>query len=568
MTVDARGPGEPPARRRIGRVIAGGGAQYLVLIEREQDGTGPISAGDVLVIGVGRGDPLTGTPAPLCVAAVTALSVPAPQVERDAEEIRIAEVDLYGALTPDGFARGVGCTPALGDAVCLASPADLTALYAGGVPVATLTGQAGQPGCVDTEGVRAGFGIVGSAGVGKSASLAVLVRALLRARSKARPVLLDARDEYARSFGRAASVIRPGAGFLPHWLLTFEELCWTLSLCGGALLGEERALLAEAIPAARIRMMQRSGEALAPPVGLDAPLPYRVTDVTSFLDRAHHGQPAGGSDAYKRLRGRLGAAAADPRLALVFGAAAATDTLAQLIGDVFGLREGAPPMTVVQLGALGHGLDRLVACVLCRLALVLGQSLGEGLREGTGGAKPALMLMEDAERYAPASEVVSGAEQLSREAVLALASASGSVGVALGLVTARPTLVHEQVLRALPTLFVHRLASDAERERVALVLPEGSPGAVAGVGTQRPRDCVVLGRGVPAPGRYTMATLPDAAIPRRAAPADAPRASGARLAQVLVDRWRFGEAASGLPAAGAPCARPPSRPALRSVPAA
>ena len=560
-------PADTSARRRIGRVIAGSGAQHLVLLEQESDTARPLTAGDVLVIGVGRHDPLTGAAVPLCVAAVTAMSVPAPQTGGGADEIRIAEVDLYGTLADGAFGRGIDRTPALGDAVCLASSDDLANLYAeGGAPVATLTGHAGQPAAVRIEALRDGFGVIGGAGSGKSATMAVLVRALLRARAPVRPVLLDTHDEYARSFGRAARVLRPGPGFAPHWLLAFEELCWALGACGGPLTADERSLLEEAVPAARIRMLQRGGAASGVPVSLDTPLPYRLTDAISFLDRQMHADGGRPGAAYKRLRGRLVAAGSDPRLACVFGAVAANDTLPQLLSDVFGMAEASPPMTIVQLGQLELGLDRLVAAVLCRLARVLG--------EGTDGAHRVLMLMEDAERYAPeaagAPDGISGAEALSRTAILDLAASTETSGATVGATTARPGLVHEQVLRALPTLFVHRLPSEAERERVALVLPEGSAAAVAGAGTQRARDCVALGRGVPAPGRYTMDALPEAAVPRRVGRL-APDVAGAALAERLIERWRFGApgAAPTAEAVAEPAAAEgPPVPQRRSVPAA
>ena len=546
-------------RRRVGRIIAGSGAQHLVLIERGGDDAPALCAGDILVIGTRQAGPLSARPAALCVAAVTAMTVPAPQVDGDAEEIRIAEVDLYGTLSDTTFSRGIDRTPALGDAVCAASSEDLDALYATGAPVAALTGRTRQRASVATDEMGAGFGIIGASASGKSSSLAVLVRAMLRARTTVRPVLLDTHDEYARSFGRAARIVTPGAGFTPHWLLTFEELCWALTLCGGPLSEAERAVLAEAVPAARIRMMQRTGEGSGVPAGLDTPLPYRITDAISFLDRAMntHGERTGGD--HVRLRARLVAAGGDPRLSVVFGAASAADTLPSLLGQVFGMANGSPPMSVVQLGKLELGLGQLVCAVLSRLARMVA--------EGSGGQRRALMIVEEAERFAPAeapgADGPAAAEQLSRAALADLAAAGG----ALGVVTARPSMVDEQVLRALPTLFVHRLPSETERDAVSQVLPEGSAASVAGASTLRPRDCIALGCGVPAPGRYTMDALPEAAVPQRALRA-APNLTGADEAATLVARWRFGEATEAAQPVVSSSSAPPPMPRLRSVPAA
>ena len=551
--------GEPQAipRARVGRVIAGSGADYLVMIEPSEDGDHALSTGDLLIF---------GTSGALSVASVTATSVPAPAGTDEPDEIWIAEACLIGALTEGTFSRGMLRTPSLGDAAFAASEADLSAIYApddGHVGIGKLARHASVEACVSLAELTEGFGIVGTSDAGKSCTLATLVRGLLRRRAPVRPVLLDAHDEYARSFGRAARVIRPGAGFVPHWLLTFEELVWALSLDGGPLGEDELSLLTDAVPAARRRMLQRLGEDAAVPVTLDAPSPWRLSDAVSWLDKNMHVDKQRGQGSYKRLRTRLAGAPTDARLRAVFGAISANDTLPSLLSDVFGLGAApdAPPMSIVQLGRLELGLDRLVASVLCRLALAVA--------EGTGGRVPILMLAEDAERYAPKDEANRIAE-LSRQAMEGLARRGARVGAGLGVTSARPSLVSPRLMAELPTTFVHRLPSEEARRTLGEMLPEGGHAQIAAAGTLGRQDCIALGRGVPAPGILRIQTLPDAALPRseRGGPVAA-AAADADLVASLLSRWRYGEAsAASAPSAIGEAPPPPPRAARRAVPAA
>ena len=550
--------GEPlgPGRRRVGRVIAGSGADYLVMIEPSEGGGDALSAGDLLVF---------GTAGALSVASVTATSVPAPAGADEPDEIWIAEVCLIGALAGGAFSRGMLRTPSLGDAAFAASDEDLTAIYApedDHVSIGTLARHTSVNAAVFVPGLAEGFGVFGTSDAGKSCTLAALIRGLLRRRAPVRPVLLDAHDEFARSFGRAARVIRPGAGFVPHWLLTFDELVWALSLDGGPLGEDELSLLTDAVPAARRRMLQRMGEDAAVPVTLDAPSPWRLSDAVSWLDKNTHVDKQRSPSCYKRLRTRLVGAPTDARLRAVFGAISAADSLPGLLADVFGLGAApdAPPMSIVQLGRLELGLDRLVAGVLCRLALAVA--------EGSGGRVPILMIAEDAERYAPKDEANRIAE-LSRQAMEGLARRGARVGAGLAVTSARPSLVSPRLMAELPTTFVHRLPSEEARRTLGEMLPEGGPAQIAAAGTLGRQDCIALGRGVPAPGLLRIQTLPDAALPRseRGGPVAA-SAQGADLVARLLSRWRYGEetALAPPPAAGGEAGAPP--PVRRAVPAA
>nr|WP_246408675.1 ATP-binding protein [Parvularcula dongshanensis] len=474
------------------------------------------------------------------VGIVTAVTIPAPAVQDDASELWIAEVSLSGVLDEaSGFTRGGGTTPALGDQACLAGEADLGRLYGGE------TGQFGQIGrvplCARIPALSSGFGIFGGRGTGKSSTLAVLLRTMLRARAPVRPILLDPHDEYGRSFGRAARILRPGPGFAPHWLLTVEELAWVLSLNGGTLAEDERALLEEAIPAARRRMLQRSGSDGGQPFSVDGPLPYRVMDLLGWLDRNASSDQTQRAAAHRRLRSRLATSLGDARLSVIFGRVSAEDTLGALLRSVFCLGSGAAPMSVIQLGGLPLGIDRLIAGVICRLAGALG--------EGTGGALPLLVVLEDADRFAPEG-AAEGATKLCRDAVHMLVQDGPKHGIGLGVVSSHPAGVSQRVLGDLPTLLTHRLPSEADRRRLRDCAPDSIASLLDGAGTLGERQLIGAGEGMPAPGMPVVDELPEAAVPVRAG--RRAEVKSPSFVEDVIDRWRFGDSAGSEEAAAAP----------------
>ncbi|WP_031553801.1 ATP-binding protein [Parvularcula oceani] len=531
LTSESQEPGR--GRRRVGRVIANTGAVVLVMIERQGGAAEILHTGDLLIVGRNSS---------LCVGAVSSMSVPAPAAQGETDELWIAEVELYGALSEDGAVRhGLPRPPALGDPACLAGEADIRALYGpeanGGMRIGTVAGTPYEA-TVAPAALTGGFALLGSADFGKSCSMAVLVRALLRAREPVHPVLLDIHDEYGRSFGRAARIIRPGAGFLPHWLLTSDELAWVLSLSGGPLLPEERSLLDEGVPYARRRTLQRADPAALDGSPVDGPLPYRIGDLLSWLDKTAQQDALRGAVVYERLRTRLRSATADGRLRVIFGGQPGQDTLGEFVHDVFSLRRPGPLLSVLQLGKLPLGLEGLFTAVIARI--------GTALAEGTRGAVSVLLLLEEADRFAPA-DTPTGVTALSSAALEKLVARGARSGIGLGFTSDRASEVSGRLLREAPTVFVHRMSGEADRTRVTAALPEAANAFLSAAATLGRSEVVACGKAVPVPGRLLMDSLPDAAVPGQV------RAKGPRAAEDMVEdfirRWRFGSeaAAADLP---------------------
>lgn len=513
---------------RIGRVVANTGRDILVLIDAGAEKRPTLRMGDV-ILAAGRTEPAVGV--------VSGINAPAPGLEGDGEDIWIVQVEMVGSLRTENdvpvFTRGVPAAPALGTVAHIAAMEDLKFLHRnadeGALPIGDVQVGTKIHSTIDPDALLdGGFAVMGAAGTGKSASLACIVRALLRARYPVNALLIDPYNEFGTSFGKAATVIEPRPGLFPHWLLTYEEFVWVLSLSGDELDRDERSLLDEAIPAARRSFLQRLGQIpLSEGVSIDAPIPYRVTDIISFIDKASSMDGERSSASRARLRSRIMAAIADPRLSILFGTAATTDNLAALLSDLFRL-DGVPPLAVLQLGRLASGLDRLIVSIVCRLAAALA--------EWSGVARQTLILIDNAERYAPA-EATDEVTRFAREAIRALGGRPRKLGTAVGLTGGSPRSIDRDVLGRCGTMFLHRMPSMLDGDAVEEILSEPAPACVDSLGALQQREVMAVGRGISFPGRVMMSELPAIAIPgARPMPSE----SGDVETELIetVERWR------------------------------
>lgn len=523
-------------RARIGRVVANSGRDILVLIESPGDARAQLRIGDIVLV---AGETMA------TIGTVSGMNAPAPGLENDGADIWLAQVELSGTFSlvegGTGFGRSIPVPPALGDVAFKASSADLRRLFRNGdpaaYPIGLVLGQDDVAATVDARGLLEGsFAIVGTTGSGKSSTLASIVRALLRHRHPMRIVLVDPYNEYGQSFGRAALTIDPVPGLFPHWLLSFDELVWAFSCNGDALDDAERSILEEAIPAARLRFMHRGTatretRSSVDSVSVDTPTPYRATDLIAYIDKNTHTDDVRSGASYRRLRTRIMAALADPRLAVVFGGTASTDNLESLMRRLFRLETNAPPMAVLRLGKLTAGLDRILVAVVCRLAAALA--------EWSDGKHRTLVLIEDVARYAPTTPA-DRETQLALKSLRDLGGRSRKLGTTIGLVASHPRTVSRDILAQCGTFFVHRMPSQADVDFIEDILPETAMASLVGVGNLGPGEAVAVGRGVPLPARIAIAPLPPGTVPGEVPAVLATEADGADDLAALIERWRSG----------------------------
>jgi len=460
---------------------------------------------------------------------------------RRAEDDAFAEVFLLGHLEAEEgrprFRRGLVEHPGLGRPVRPARPEEERAVYAVGdgatVVIGRIRSRTASPATILLDELLGKhFAILGSTGSGKSSAVAVLLRSLVARCQHAHILLVDPHAEYAPAFGEYARVLDARSLHLPFWLLTLEELAAVLAPGAGGTAEARRAVLEDALRAAR-----RAGapEHTVPRVTVDTPLPYRLSDLEEHL-RTAMGRldRAEGTAPYRGLLGRLAAIRQDPRYAFLFPRLAVCDDMQAVLADLFRFRNDGRPVTVLDTSGMASDVVDVVVSVLCRLAFEY------GLWTPPDRLRPLLLVCEEAHRYVPADPTL-GFEP-SRRAIDRLAKEGRKYGIALGLVSQRPSEVSPAALSQCGTVFALRLTNDRDRSFVENVLPEGSGWMARALPGLATGEALVAGDAVPVPMVVRFDRLPPGERPAGATPRfsevwSRPPAGPAQLA-ATIERWR------------------------------
>jgi len=496
----------------IGKVVAVSGAQVVATLDPGA-AAGPsrarVEKGHLVKIRL---------PRTLAFGLVSGLSIPLPGRE---DEIRLAELVLLGECPtgPDGsvgpFRRGLSTYPALGDEVVEAEPGDLERLYARsrgkGLRIGHVqaTGEHRVPVEIDLDALLGRhFAVIGSTGCGKSCAVAALLHELIAAHPEAHVLILDPHGEYGNAFPREALLLGSDSLHLPYWLLTGDELVEVV--CGGVPEGPARQaaeLLVDLVAKAkRLYRDSRSSEFVAT---VDTPVPYRLADLERVIDEAlGRLEKAESPTPYRWLRGRLGALARDPRFGFMFGGIAVQDTMAKILANIFRIPASGRPVTVVDLSGIPNEIIGVVVSLLLRLAF--------DLAYWSGGRLPILIVCEEAHRYAPAE---AGHGFLpARLAMGRIAKEGRKHGVALGVVTQRPSELEPSILSQCHTVFAFRITGPQDQDLLQALLREDANGLLDFLPSLGDGEAVVFGQTVPIPLRVRFPELPPVRRPRGATP--------------------------------------------------
>lgn len=461
---------------------------------------------------------------------------------RRLEDAAFAEVQLLGELHgldgPPRFRRGIAEYPGLGQPVRAALPAEERAVHAAGpaasLPLGTVRGRASPPaGVLLDELLGKHFAILGSTGSGKSSAVAVLLRSLVCRCPHAHILLVDPHAEYARAFGDRARVLDASSLHLPFWLLTLEELSAVLAPGAGDAADARRAVLEDALRAARLASC--SGEGRGQRLTVDTPLPYRLSDLERQL-RAGMGrlERAESTTPYRQLLVRLEAIREDPRYAFLFPELAVKDDMTAVLADLFRFADDGRPVTVLDTSGMASDVVDVVVSVLCRLAFEY------GLWTPPERLRPLLLVCEEAHRYVPADPRL-GFEP-SRRAIDRLAKEGRKYGIALGLVSQRPSEVSPAALSQCGTIFAMRLTNDRDRSFVEHVLPDGSGWMARALPALATGEALVAGDAAPVPMIVRFDPLPEDRRPASATPRFSEiwcrPCGGATVLDATVERWR------------------------------
>jgi DNA helicase HerA-like ATPase len=372
----------PSAGEPLGRVISVRGSQASVgLPARPADAADQpsVTVGKFLGIRCGKS---------LLIGVITDVSVQTQAREQGYHATAL--LDLVGEIKEHGsplayFQRGISEYPAIGNPVASIGARELRLVFniSGGsaIDIGHLQQDSTIGAYIDVnEMLSKHFAVLGTTGVGKSSGVVLILQEVMRARPDLRLFVLDAHNEYGRSFGDRALLLNPRNLKLPFWLFNFEEMV-DVFFGGRPGLEDEVDILAEVIPLAKTSYLRHRGSALVKKIDpktsgytVDTPVPYRLADVVTLLDeRMGKLENRSTRMTYHRLITRIETIGNDPRFAFMFeNANVGGDTMAEVLGQLFRLPPSGKPMTVMQLAGFPSEVVDAVVSVICRMAFDFG----------------------------------------------------------------------------------------------------------------------------------------------------------------------------------------------------
>jgi len=503
-------PEAQSAPARLAHVVSVSGAQAVAVMERPAGSTSKatdprVEIGAMMMIPTTRSTVL---------GLVSAVSVPMPDVAAGKEEIHLVELNLAGELVtdsaqkPPAFRRGVSSLPSIGDPVYLADKQALTLAYAppssATIEVGSLYQNASVPARLlvdDLFGKH--FIIVGTTGCGKSSALTCILQGLLPDYGEARIVILDIHNEYAAAFGDKAESIETSNLNLPFWLLNFQELTAAFT-SNDSTHDAEVEILSEAVLSAKRRYSEspsgrlRRSSVESQSVTIDAPVPFRLSDVVAYIDE-HLGRldRTVSTLPCRRLKNRIDTLVSDPRYSFMFGSLMIEDTMADVLGRLFRVPVEGKPVTVLNLAAVPAEILDVVISVASRLAF--------DLAVWSDARLPVLIVCEEAHRYAPAE--ISDKFLPTRQALSRIAKEGRKYGVSLALVTQRPSELDPTILSQCSTAIAMRLSTERDQTVVRANTHEGALDLLDFLPLLGDREAIVLGQGVIMPMRIRFRDL-------------------------------------------------------------
>lgn len=441
----------------------------------------------------------------------------------DSPNVMRIQAELVGEVSDDAdgrpyFDRGITTYPYLGAQAHKIRKVDLAAVHHpsddDAVKVGRLSQDAGIAAVVSVEKLLSRhFAVVGTTGVGKSSTVALLLRQVITVKPDLRVLMFDPHNEYSNAFSDCSVTIDNTTLDLPFWLFQHEEFAEVV-FRGRPRVEEEVGALGDLIAIAKsnyaAKRAQASGivkKVLDTNSGItaDTPIPYRMSDLFALIEE-EIGQLEGRYDRIKlrSLKNRLDALVNDPRYRFMFAARTIEDNLYDVVSQVFRFPHDNRPITILQLAGMPTEVVNSVVSVLCRI--------GFDLALWGDGACEVLMLCEEAHRYVPGN--VEHGFAPTRQAISRIAKEGRKFGAYLGVVTQRPGELDATILSQCSTVFAMRLANDRDQEIIRSAIADSSVGTISFLSSIGNREAIAFGEAIMTPMRIKFSDLPHEHIPR------------------------------------------------------
>ncbi|GGB28681.1 ATPase [Sphingomonas metalli] len=498
----------------VGHVLSVGGGGSRVLLDRSAmaaiaDDRDPVAAaagqlGSQLKMRVG------GTWLIASVRSVT--------LEDAAGTLVSAEIDFLGEGDEErltgkifGFRRGVTRHPMPGAEVYPVTTAELHQIYAADerphIQIGTVYPTAGIRAALHIDALLGKhFALVGSTGTGKSTAAALILHRICDLAPQGHVVMIDPHGEYAAAFRGNGAIYDVNNLQMPYWLMNFEEHCEVFLTTSGSARQMDADILAKCLLAAKAK--SRLGQDIGK-LTVDAPIPYLLSDLTQIiaaemgkLDRASDTAP------YLRLKAKIDEMKSDPRYGFMFSGMLVADTMAGFLARIFRMNGDGKPISIVDVSGVPSDITAVVVAVLSRM------TFDYAIWSRNEPQRPILLVCEEAHRYIPAHESATAVGRVLGR----IAKEGRKYGVALGLVTQRPSDLAEGVLSQCGTIISMRLNNDRDQAFVKAAMPEGARGFLDAIPALRNRECIICGEGVSIPVRVVFDPLEESRRPASADP--------------------------------------------------
>jgi hypothetical protein len=524
-----------------GRIASVSGSQVIVFLnpetpDRQRGARSPLVKGTLVKIPKDTA----------CVyGLVTAVSVPMPTADETDVEMQFAEVVLLGEVEAavggrgsKGFERGVSLFPSVGDRIFVSTAEDLALVYAkpasGSVAFGTIHQDRSIPAYLVPDLLLGKhFAVLGTTGSGKSCATALILRRIVEAHPGAHVVVLDPHNEYAAAFGDLAEVIDSTSLDLPYWLFSFEELSAAI-LGSRPSAGEERPeeiILAELVLKAKKAFagnLEKTGQ-----ITVNTPIPYKMSDVLDMIEKEMGALSQNkNTSPFLRLKTKINLLRNDSSYAFMFGGISICDNMAKILSRMFRVPVEGKPITILDLSAIPSDVLNIVVSVLSRITFDMALFSDRGL--------PILLVCEEAHRYL-SNDPTQGFEP-TRRILSRIAKEGRKYGVALGIISQRPSDLATSALCQCNTVFALRLTGQTDQNIVRAMLPDWGGGLLDFLPSLRNGEAIAVGEGVSVPARVRFDILPPEQMPRSAtarfSTAWRHQDLGEDMLTDIIERWR------------------------------
>jgi hypothetical protein len=378
--------------------------------------------------------------------------------------------------------------------------------------------------------------LLGSTGAGKSWAVALMLERAAGL-GNANVIVFDVHGEYGPltagspdrdPIARGLRIAGPGDIAspsrdliqLPYWLLAREELM-TLALNPSDPHSSDQVFrFSEHVTRLKEISLADAGrhDAVAT-FTPDSPIPYRLSDLVQLLREddtetiVRHPSNRLDPGPYRgRLTGfitRLEALMANPRYAFIFNPPEHTlsyDWLGELACSLLEAGEGRNGITVIDLSEVPSSIVPLITGVLGRLVHEVQFWTSPEART------PVCLICDEAHLYLPKRADSAPIHRVALEAFEAIAKEGRKYGVALVVVSQRPSDVSRTILSQCNNFVIMRVTNDYDRDMIERLIPEALSGVTGVLPALDVGEAVVIGDALLMPSRvkFDAPTIPPA----------------------------------------------------------